>query len=206
MQTMTRRTLGMAGLALMVTATAVWAQQAPPGRIRGQIEKADGAMLSLKLRDGGTMNVKVADDARVSALVKASLDDIKNDTFIGIAGMPQPDGSIKAFSIHIFLPAQRGVVPDRHGPWDAKPGSTMTNAYVANMVKDKDGETLTVKFKDGEKKVIVNSDTVIAAAAPGNKDELKAGAQIIIFGSEKQPDGTVVAKVMYVGRGVTPAM
>ena len=206
MQTITRRSLGLAGISLLVAASSVWAQQAPPGRIRGQIEKADGAMLSLKLRDGGTMNVKVADDARVSALVKASLDDIKNDTFIGIAGMPQPDGSIKAFSVHIFLPAQRGVVPDRHGPWDAKPGSTMTNAYVANMVKDKDGETLTVKFKDGEKKVIVGPDTVLAAAAPGNKDELKAGAQIIIFGSEKQPDGTVLAKVMYVGRGVTPAM
>lgn len=206
MQTMTRRSLGLAGILLLVAASSVWAQQAPPGRIRGQIEKADGAMLSLKLRDGGTMNVKVADDARVSALVKASLDDIKNDTFIGIAGMPQPDGSIKAFSIHIFLPAQRGVVPDRHGPWDAKPGSTMTNAYVSNMVKDKDGETLTVKFNEGEKKVIVSSDTVIAAAAPGKKDELKVGAQIIIFGSEKQPDGTVLAKVMYVGRGVTPAM
>jgi hypothetical protein len=206
MQTMTRRSLGLAGISLLVAVSPLWAQQAPPGRIRGQIEKVDGAMLSLKLRDGGTMNVKVADDVRVSALVKASLDDIKNDTFIGIAGMPQPDGSIKAFSIHIFLPAQRGVVPDRHGPWDAKPGSTMTNAYVANMVKDKDGETLTVKFKDGEKKVIVGPDTVIAAAAPGNKDELKAGAQIIIFGSEKEPDGTVLAKVMYVGRGVTPAM
>ena len=81
----------------------------------------------------------------MSALVKASLADIKTDTFIGIAGMPQADGSIQAFSVHIFLPAQRGMVPDRHGPWDAQPGSTMTNAYVESMVKrqgrrDVDGE------------------------------------------------------------------
>ncbi len=127
---MTLRALGAAAIALFFATTAV-AQQ--PTRIRGQIEKADGGMLELKSRDGTMMNVKLADDARVSALVKASLADIKNDSFIGIAGMPQPDGSIEAFSIHIFLPAQRGVVPDRHGPWDAKPGSTMTNAYVESM-------------------------------------------------------------------------
>ena len=200
---MTRRALG-AAIALSLAVTAAFAQQ--PGRIRGQIEKADGAMLALKTRDGALLNVKVADDARVSALVKASLADIKTDSFIGIAGVPQPDGSIQAFSIHIFLPAQRGVVPDRHGPWDARPGSTMTNAYVENVVTNKDGETLMVKYKDGEKKIIVTPETVIAAAAPGNKDELKAGTQIIIFGWDKQPDGSVLAKVMYVGRGVTPAM
>ena len=201
---MTLRALGAAAIAVTLTATIAVAQQ--PGRIRGQIEKADGAMLVLKTRDGATLNVKVADDVRVSALVKASLADIKNDTFIGIAGVPQPDGSIQAFSIHIFLPAQRGVVPDRHGPWDARPGSTMTNAYVADKVTAKDGETLTVKYKDGEKKITVTPQTVIAAAAPGNKSELKAGTPIIIFGYDKQPDGSVLAKTMYIGRSVAPAM
>jgi hypothetical protein len=163
-------------------------------------------MLTVKTRDGGTLKVKLADDARVAALNKASLADIKPDTFIGIAGMPEPDGTIKAFSVHIFLPAQRGQVAERHGPWDAKPGSTMTNAVVGEMVTAKDGEMLTVKYKDGEKTVIVGRDTAIAAVAPGNKDELKPGAQIIIMASEKQPDGSVVAKTLYVGRGLTPAM
>jgi hypothetical protein len=201
---MSRRTLAAAALGLVFTVAGALAQQ--PGRIRGQIVKADGAMLSVKTNDGAMLNVKVADDARVSALVKASLADIKTDSFIGIAGMPQADGSIQAFSVHIFLPAQRGNVPDRHGPWDARPGSTMTNAYVESMVKGKDGETFMVKYKDGEKKILVTPATVIAAAAPGSKDELKAGAQIIIFGWDKQPDGSVLAKVMYVGRGVAPAM
>jgi hypothetical protein len=201
---MTRRALGAAVIALSLAATAALAQQ--PGRIRGQIEKVDGDMLSLKTRDGAMLNVKLDEKVRVSALVKATLADIKKESFIGIAGVPEPDGSIKAFSIHLFLPAQRGVVPDRHGPWDARPNSTMTNAYVEDIVQAKDGETLTVKYKDGEKKVIVTKDTVIAAAAPGSKDELKAGTQIIIFGWDKQPDGSVLAKVMYVGRNVTPAM
>jgi len=197
------RWFAVAAVAL-IFATAAYAQQ--PGRIRGQIEKVDGGVLSLKARDGTILNVKLADDARVSALEKASLADIKNDSFIGIAGMPQSDGSIEAFSIHIFLPAQRGVVPDRHGPWDARPGSTMTNAYVENIVTSKDGETLMVKYKDGEKKIVVTPQTTIAAAAPSNKDELKAGAQIIIFGWDKQLDGSILAKTLYVGRGVTPAM
>ncbi len=194
----------LAAAAIVFAVSAASAQQ--PGRIRGEIEKADGAMLALKTRDGTMLTVKVAEDARVAALVKASLADIKKDSFIGIAGMPQPDGSIQAFSVHIFLPAQRGVVPDRHGPWDAKPGSTMTNAYVENVVTGKDGETLMVKFKDGEKKIVVTPQTVIAAVAKGDKSELKVGAHIIIFASEKQPDGSLLAKVMYVGRDVAPAM
>lgn len=201
---MTRRSIGVAAIAfsLLLTGTTL-AQQA--ARIRGQIEKADGAMLSLKARDGSMLSVKVADDARVAALVKATLADIKTDSFIGIAGIPEADGSIKAFSIHIFLPAQRGVVPDRHGPWDAKPGSTMTNGYVADM-QSKDGQTLTVKHKDGEKKIVVTNDTVIAAVAPGKKEELVTGTPIIIMASEKQADGSVLAKTIYVGRAGPPAM
>ena len=163
-------------------------------------------MLSVKTREGAMLAVKVADDARVGALVPASLADIKNDSFIGIAGMPQADGSIQAFSVHIFLPAQRGKVPDRHGAWDAKPGSTMTNAYVESMVAAKDGETLTVKYKDGEKKIMVTPATVIAAVAKGDKSDLKAGAPIIIFAAQKQADGSLLAKALYVGRGVAPAM
>lgn len=190
--------------ALMLADSAAFAQQ--PGRIRGQIEKADSAALVLKTRDGTMLNVKLADDVRVSALVKATLADIKPDSFIGVAGVPEAEGSIKAYSIHMFLPAQRGVVPDRHGPWDGQANSTMTNAYVADMVTGKDGDVLTVKYKEGEKKIVVTPRTVIAAAAPGSKDELKAGAQIIIFGWDKQPDGSVLAKTLYVGRNIVPAM
>ncbi|MGH6683535.1 MAG: hypothetical protein ACRECA_06360 [Pseudolabrys sp.] len=198
------RALGVAVIVLSLAAGAVFAQA--PSRIRGQIEKADGAKLVLKTRDGTMMNVTVDDKVRVAALVKAELADIKTDSFIGIAGIPQADGSIQAYSIHIFLPAQRGVVPDRHGPWDGRANSTMTNGYVESTVTSKDGETMMVKYKDGEKKIIVTPQTVIAAVAPGSKDELKAGTPIIIMASEKQADGSVMAKVIYLGRNVTPAM
>ncbi len=199
------RAFAAAAFALSLTVATTFAQQ-PGTRIRAQVEKADGDMLTVKTREGATLNVKLDEKVRVSALVKASLDDIKKDSFIGIAGVPTPDGSIAAYSIHMFLPAQRGVVPDRFGPWDGRPNSTMTNAYVEDIVTGKAGETLTVKYKEGQKKILVTKDTVIAAAAPGSKDELKPGAQIIIFGWDKQADGSVLAKVMYVGRGLMPAM
>lgn len=192
-------------LALLLTLVAS-ADAQQPARIRGLIEKVDGGMLMVKTREGASLHVTLAEGARVSALVKASLADIKQDSFIGIAGLPQADGSIEAFSIHIFMPAQRGVVPDRHGPWDGKPGSTMTNAYVESLVTAKDGGTLMVKFKDGEKKILVTPQTVIASTAPGDKSELKAGTSIIIMASDKQADGSVLAKSLYVGRSVKPAM
>jgi hypothetical protein len=193
-----------AALTLCLVLTIAGAQQ--PGRIRGEIEKADNGTLAVKTREGAMLTVKVDGGTRVGALVEASLADIRTDSFIGVAGMPRPDGGIDAFSIHIFQPAQRGVVPDRTFAWDARPGSSMTNAYVESAVAAKDGATLTVKYKGGEKKVEVTSRTVIAAAAAGDAGELKAGAQIIIFGWEKQADGSVLAKSMYVGRGVQPAM
>jgi len=204
------RSLQMAGrviaAAVMMVCLATAAQAQQLGRIRGEIEKVENGTLAVKTRDGAVLTVKIDAATRVSALTKASLADIKTDTFIGIAGMPRPDGGIDAFSIHIFLPAQRGVVPDRTGPWDARPGSSMTNAYVESAVTAKDGTTLTVKFKDGQKKVEVTPQTAIAAAAKGDVSELKVGAQIIIFGWDKQADGSVLAKTMYVGRGLTPAM
>jgi hypothetical protein len=201
MPTATVRALAAAAALLFVVST--YAQQ--PSRIRGQIEKADGAMLSLKTREGGMVNVKVADDARMAWLVKASLADVKNDMYVGIAGVPQPDGSVEAFSIHVLLPAARGN-GEGERPWDARPNSTMTNAYVESVVDAKDGQTLMVKSKDGAKKVTVTPSTVIATLTPANKGDLKAGEQIIIMASEKQPDGSVLAKAMYIGRDIVPAM
>jgi hypothetical protein len=192
-----------AAAALLMAITVAAAQQ--PGRIRGEIVKADGPMLSVKTREGAMLNVKVADDTRVTALVKASLADIKPDTFIGIAGLPQSDGSILAFSIHIPPAALRGR-GEGERPWDARPGSTMTNAFSVSTITAANGNALKVKYKNEEKKVVVTPQTEIAAAVKAEKNELKPGAHIIIFGWEKQSDGSILAKSMYVGRNVIPAM
>ena len=210
MQTITRRALSLAGLSLLAFTSAVWAQQAPqtpPLRIRGTIEKVDGNMLTVKSRAGETMSVKLADDVRVAAMEKASLSDIKEGTFIGVTAMPQPDGSQKAIGLHIFMPAQKGVVAEGFRPWDREPGSTMTNADVASQVTGADGQTLTVKYKDGEKKVIVAPNTPIVRMAAGSKDDIKPGAQFIIMAAQKEPDGSLVAPAINVGRnGAAPPM
>src|SRR5262245_31071994 len=114
MQKMTRRALGAAGLAFIVTTSAVYAQDAQPVRVRGEITKVDGNTISVKARDGQDLTVKLADNSRVAAMVKASLADIKEGSFIGVSAMPQSDGTQKAYAIHIFMDSQRGVVADRH--------------------------------------------------------------------------------------------
>jgi hypothetical protein len=208
MNQMTRRAFGVTGFAVLLVTSASFAQQQPPPvRIRGQIDKIEGDVLDIKARNGDMVKVKLVDPARVVGLVKASLADIQVGKFIGVTAMPQADGSQKAIAVHIFLDAQKGVVPDRHTPWDLQPGSTMTNAIVDTTVAGVDGQTIMVKYKDGEKKVIVPPNTPIVAYAPGDRSELKPGAQIIIFGATKQADGSLTTPAVNVGRdGVVPPM
>lgn len=207
MQKMTRRALAAAGFALVLAATAAVAQQPPPTRIRGTIEKVDGNTLTIKARDGSNMTVKLADNAPVNAVVKVSVADIKTGAFIGVTAMPQADGSQKAIGIHLFMESQKGVVADRHFPWDREPGSTMTNANVDSKVASVDGEVIVVKYKDGEKKVIVPPNTPVVAVTPGSKADLKPGAMMFIVAAQKQPDGSLTAAGIYVGRdGAAPPM
>jgi outer membrane lipoprotein SlyB len=203
---MTRRLITATGLALLVATSAAIAQT-PPMRVRGTIEKVDGQTLTVKSRDGTEYTVKLADNARITAMVKASLADIKVGSFIGVTGMPQPDGSQKAIGLHIFMDNQRGVVPARFTPWDRQPGSTMTNADVQSTVAGVDGQTMTVKYADGEKKIVVPPDTPVVAFTPGDAGDLKPGAQFIIIAATKNPDGSLAAPGINVGRdGVAPPM
>jgi hypothetical protein len=199
--------LAAVAAALAVAATTTALAQEKPVHLRGTIEKVDGNVLSVKARDGSATTVKLADNPRITALTKAQLSDIKEGSFIGVTAMPQPDGSQKAIGLHIFMDAQKGVVPAGFTPWDREPGSTMTNADVANKVTAADGQTLTVKYKDGEKKVTVSPSTPVVAFAPGNKDDLKAGAQFFIVAATKQADGSYTAPAINVGRdGAVPPM
>ncbi len=206
MHRLSRRVLAAAALAL-IAATAL-AQQ-PPVRVRGTIEKVDGNTLTVKARDGAMLTINVPDNVRVMNFVKASLADIKPNSYIGVTAMPQADGSQRAIAIHIFLEAQRGT-GEGHRPWDLRPGSTMTNAAVETTAGSVEGQVLTVKYKSGdktdEKKVIVPPDAAIVTYAPADKSELKPGAQIIIFGAQRQADGTLTAQAVNVGRGIAPPM
>jgi hypothetical protein len=202
----TRLAFGAAGFALVLTA-ASFAQQPQQVRVRGTIEKVDGAMLTVLSRDHQTTyKIKVADNAAVRGIVKAPLSDIKQNSFIGVTGMPQADGSQKAVEIHIFPEAMRGT-GEGHRPWDLVPNSTMTNATVTQQVKGVQGDEITLKYKDGEKKILVVPQTVIVTYVPGDKSELKPGAKIFIAGAQKKDDGTLEAAAISVGRdGLAPPM
>jgi hypothetical protein len=196
----------VASLTALSVVTAAWAQPAPTVRIRGTIEAVDGPVLSIKSRDGADMKVRVTDDVAVFGVVKTSLSEIKAGSYIGVTAMPEPDGVQKAVAVHIFPENQRGAA-EGFRPWDLRANSTMTNATVAETVAGTDGQNILVKYKDGEKKVVVPPDTPVVTFVVGDKSELKPGAKIIIFGAAKKDDGTLEAARVNVGRdGIAPPM
>jgi hypothetical protein len=193
-------------LLVLMFASAVWAQQPPTVRVRGTIEAVDGALLSVKSRDGTDLKVRVTDNVAVFGVAKTELSEITQGSYIGVTAMPEPDGTQKAVAVHIFPESQRGAA-EGFRSWDQRPGSTMTNATVAETVKGTDGQNILVKYKDGEKKVVVPPDTPVVTFVTGDKSELKPGAKIIIFGAAKKEDGTLEAARVNVGRdGITPPM
>ena len=198
--------LTLSVLASSMLASVAWAQQPPPVRIRGTIESVDGAMLMIKSREGTDMKVRVTDNVAVFGVAKTEMSEIKPGSYIGVSAMPEPDGTQKALAVHIFPETQRGAA-EGFRPWDLRPNSTMTNATVAETVAGTDGEIILVKYKDGEKKVVVPPDTPIVTFVAGDKSELKPGAKIIIFSATRKEDGTLEAARVNVGRdGITPPM
>ena len=192
----------------MVAASSFYAiaQQPPsPTRVRGTIEAVDGDMLSVKSRGGEDFKLRMGSDMRVVGIVKISLSDIKVGSFIGTTTVPGPDGGANAIEVHVFPEDMRGT-GEGSRPFDLRPNSTMTNATVADSVVSNDGHTLLIKYKDGEKKVMVGSDTPVVTYVPGDKSELKPGAKVIAF-FKKLPDGSFEANRVSVGRdGLTPPM
>ncbi len=196
----------LAALLVITCASVAWAQQPPTVRIRGTIEAVDGPVLAIKSRDGADMKVRVTDNVAVFGVAKTELSEIKQGSYIGITAMPEPDGTQKAIAVHIFPENQRGAA-EGFRPWDLRANSTMTNATVAETVKGTDGQNILVKYKDGEKKVVVPPDTPIVTFVAGDKSELKPGAKIIIFGAAKKDDGMLEANRVNVGRdGIMPPM
>jgi hypothetical protein len=194
-----------ATITLLLAAAPLAVAQEQSVRVRGTIDRVEGDTYIVKPRSGAEVKVKLPDNVMVVALTKASLADIKQGSYVGVAGMPQADGSQKALEVHIFPEAMRGT-GDGHRGWDLQPSSTMTNGAVDQTAASADGQVLTLKYKDGEKKIVVSPDTPIVVYVPGEKSELKAGAPIFIAAATKQPDGTLTTPRVNVGRGVAPPM
>jgi hypothetical protein len=195
----TVRILATAAIAVAMTATTVLAQQTQ--RLRGTIEKVDGNTLLIKSSDGAPITLTLADNALVVGVVKATIADIKEGSYIGSGALPQPDGTQKAVEVHIFAESQRGTGDGHRNNWDGAPGGTMTNGAVGQTVSSVDGPVITVKYKDGEKKVIVGPSVPIVRYEIGDRSELTPGAAISVTAATKKPDGTFTSARINVGRG-----
>jgi hypothetical protein len=206
----TVRILTTAAFATAMAVTAVSAQQPQTQRVRGTIEKVDGNTLLIKSAPGGApVTLTLADNAVVVGVLKATVADIKEGSYIGSGALPQPDGTQKAVEVHIFAESQRGTGDGHRGNWDGSPYGagigTMTNGAAGQAVSSVDGPVVTVKYKDGEKKVIVGPNVPIVRYEVGDKSELKPGAAISVVAATKKPDGTFGAARINVGRnGVVP--
>lgn len=159
----------------------------------------------MRSREGNDVRIRIGEKTGVIGLKKIALTEIEANAFIGVATLPQPDGSQKAISIHIFPESSRGFNEGSRA-YDVRPNSSMTNGAVANRVRSASGDVLTVTYKDGEKKITVTPETSIVRFEPGDISELSHGAKIVATVLER-PDGLREAVRVNVGRdGITPAM
>jgi hypothetical protein len=198
------RTLAAACFALVCVALPASAQETV--RIRGTIESIDGPVFVVKNRDGAELRLTVTDKPLFVAIVKATMADIKPGMFVGSTGVTQEDGSQKAIEVHIFPESMRGT-GEGHYDWDLKPQTKMTNANVEQTVAGVDGQMLSVKYKDGEKKVLVTPETAVVTYVTGDRSDLKPGIKIFVGAAKKQPDGTVqTPRITYGKDGLTPPM
>jgi hypothetical protein len=215
MQSDVRKWVLAAALAILTLSPTAFAQEPPgtgttaPGtksRVRGTIVQVGGSTLTVKATNGALLNVHFNNNAKVVAIVGASLADITPGSFVGTTAVPQPGGTLRAIEVHIFPESMRGT-GEGHRAWDLGPTSTMTNGTVALAVQKVEGHTLTIKYKDGEKTVVVTPDTAIVSYVLADRNELKANAKVFIGAATQNADGSLETDRINVGRdGLTPPM
>ncbi len=201
--------LAIAAALIGAVATAVALAQQPasprsqPIRLRGVIDKVDGRVVLAKSANAEPITLKLADKALVVAVVKASAADIKPGLFIGSGAMPQPDGSQKAIEVHIFAESMRGT-GEGHRPWTA-PNSTMTNGTVGASVAGVDGPVVTVRYQDGEKKIVVGPNVPIVRYEIADAGAITPGAPFSAIATGKAADGSFEVSRLNIGRdGASP--
>jgi hypothetical protein len=195
----TMRIMAAAAFVAVFGVSTAWAQQQTQ-RVAGVIDKVEGKTLYIK-STSGPVTLTLADNAVIVARVKATAADIKAGDYVATGGVPQPDGTQKAVELRIFPDSMRGN-GDGHRPgWPGAPNGTMTNGAVGQTVSSVDGPVLTVKYRDGEKKIIIGPGVPVQRLEMADRSELKSGASVAAAAATKQPDGTFTAARIDFGRG-----
>jgi hypothetical protein len=195
----------VASVGLLAEALAQTPPASPPTRLRGSIAAIDGKTATIATREGTSVPVTLADNWSVMLVSPMTMADIKENSFVGIASVKGPDGTLNALEVLVFPEAARGS-NEGHYPWDLQPESMMTNATVATVAAAPDGQTLTLKYKDGTQTLRVKPGTPIVTFSPGDRADAKVGAKVFL-GATKAADGSLTASRMLVGKdGLTPPM
>ena len=198
------KTLSLAVAAMTLATTTAFAQ-APSARVRGTVEKLETGVATVKTTEGQSVTLKLAPNLAISAVVKLNASEIKPGSFIGAGARPMADGSLSAIQINVFPEAQRGT-GEGHRDWAAMPQTTMTNATVAETVSAVNGPVVTLKYKDGEKKLVIGPDAIILTTVPAEAADLKVGAELVTTAT-KNEDGTFSTARVTVGKnGVAPPL
>jgi uncharacterized protein DUF5666 len=185
-------------LLVLLVATGVAFAQAPT-RVRGTITGLDGDVLSVKARDGKEVKIHLTADAQIATAKKATMADFKPGSYVGVTSVKGPDGRLVARRVHQLGPQ----VPQMHGAWDSIPDSMMTNANIESSAQVSGGNELTLKYKDGEQKILVTRETEFYTFAPGSRADLKPG-ETIFTGARNEGGKLVTQRVSVSKDGVHP--
>jgi hypothetical protein len=185
-------------LALVFVSTLAVAQA--PQRIRGTITSLSGDSLMVKTREGRDVTLQLTPDAQVVTAKKGTMADFKTGSFVGVTSVKDANGRLVAQRVHALGPQ----VPQMHGAWDSIPNSMMTNANIESSAQVSGGNELTLKYKDGEQKILVTPQTEFFTFDPGTRADLKPG-ETIFAGARMDNDGKLVAPRVAVSKnGVKP--
>jgi hypothetical protein len=188
---------------LALSATMALAQT-PSQRLRGTVTSFDGATLVIAERSGQSHSLPIAENFSVSEVVPIEPAAIKPGSYIGTAAMPGADGALTALEVLVFPEAARGT-GEGHVPWDLQPGSTMTNATVAEVTAVPQGRSMKLRYKDGEKTVTVPENVPVVTFNPGHKGMIVPGAKVLVTSQVRE--GKPVAVRALVGKdGLVPPM
>ena len=183
--------------------TLAMAQSPAATRLRGTLDAISGSDLTVKPAEGAAVLVHLSDNYQIAAIAKGTIADIKPGTFIGAGARPQPDGTLQAVQVVIFPEALRGI-GEGHRAWGVLPEATMTNATVAEAVTGVAGPLLTLKYKDGEKKLAISPDAVILVLLPAAKTDLVAGVQVQLFVTKAEDGKLSATRATIIRDGVNP--
>lgn len=196
---------GFAASLLILSPGLAHAQQPAMSRVRGMIESINGDLLIVRGRDGRNATMKLTAAATVTGVQKISLSDIQPGVYIGVTSVADAQGNQKATEIHLFPDALRGAGEGTQ-PWDTAPNSSMTNGGLDKMVESNDGRTLTVKYRGGERQVVVGPETAVVKLVPGKRSDLREGAQIVASGARNADGAMEISRVSVGLEGITPPM